>query len=147
MSFSYISLEKFKSSGVANITKADNDARLRQLLENVSDEINQHTRRHFYSVTQTRYFSGNGDTRLMLPGDLISVTSLKEDADRDGSYEVTWATTDYELWPYDADPTGGLTVARPYRGLEVNRRSNGAQDIFVRGQRQYELSGQWGYCG
>ena len=146
MNFSYLSLDQFKSSGVAHIPKADHDTRLRQLLEHVSQEVDRHTRRHFYSVTQTRYLSGTGAARLLLPDDLISVTTLKEDADRDGIYEVTWAATDYELWPYDAAPAGGLALARPYRALEVNRRSNGTQDVFLRGQRQYELAGQWGYC-
>lgn len=145
MTNAYVSLTTFKGSGVLNISGTAEDTRLFQLLEAASRQIDSFTRRHFYSVTATKHLSGNGMRWLLLPHDLIVVTSLKEDTNRDGTHETTWATTDYVLWPHGANPTGGLDVARPFTAIEVDQRSTGAQDVFLPGQQMYELAARWGY--
>ena len=141
----YLSLTAFKSPGVLNITGTGDDGRLLQLLEAASRQVDGVTRRHFYSVTATMRLPGNGMTWLLLPYDLLAVASLREDTDRDGLYETTWAPSDYVLWPHNADPTGGLDDARPFTAIEVDERSTGARDVFLPGQHMYEIAARWGY--
>jgi hypothetical protein len=74
---------------------------------------------------------------------LIAVASIKEDDNGDGSFDTTWATTDYVLAPYNADPTD--QAGRPYQWIEVSQKSNGTQDEFWAGQRNYQIVGTWGY--
>ncbi len=161
MTNAYLSVSDFKGAGVYNISSTVKDARILRLLEDVSRQIDRVTKRWFYSLLQTKYLSVSGSQNfqntvdstlkfggelfVMLTADLIAVTSLKEDTTNDGIYETTWAATDYELFPYDADPTLGLDSSKPYRRIEVNRRSNGNQDVFLRGQKRYEIIANWGY--
>ena len=132
---------------LAELATGDN-ARLLALAEAASRDIENHLGRVFYTHLATRYFSGNGKTKMRLPGDLIAVTTLKEDEDRDGAtFETTWATTDYELGPYHALPTGviGGPFTMPYWWIEVNDRDNGTKSEFGKGQKRFELVGKWGY--
>jgi hypothetical protein len=61
----------------------------------------------------TRIFVGDGYTTLDV-GDLVSVTTIKIDTDRDGSFadETALAATDYELLPLNA---GDGSEPGPYR--------------------------------
>lgn len=123
------------------------DGRVRTLIEAVTRDVDGYCNRSFGPLVATRYFSGNGKGCLLLPWDLIAITTLKEDEDRDGTFETTWATTDYELAPYDNDPTGqaDLETTRPYWAIEVNERSNGDKSSFPRGQKRFEVVGKFGY--
>ena len=145
MSQTYMGLQTFKQA--INHKQDENDVVLLQLLEGVSRQIDDLLRRRFYPTIETKYFSGNGRKVLDLPiaWDLISVTTLKEDSNQDGTYDTTWATSDYVLGPYDADPTSGPNPS-PYEWLEVDIRDSGNQDYFIRAQRAYELVGKFGYC-
>ena len=142
----YVSLDTFKDRGSLNILgSTDNDRHLR-LLEAVSREWDGFTRRSFFSHLDTRYFSGNGRTRFLFPEwDIIAITTLKEDDNGNGTYNVVWSSTDYELWPYEANPTGKTDRSRPYEAIEVNLRSNGSQDVFLKGQKRYEVVARFGY--
>ena len=145
MSNPYLTLTEFKGSGIANMPLDTDDTRLLRLLEDVSRQIDKWCQRVFYLYLQAMEFSGNNGIALYLPADLVAVTTLKEDTNRDAVFETTWATADYDLWPYNADPAGGRDNSTPYRRLEVNLRTNGNQDVFLVGQRMYELTGKWGY--
>ena len=105
------------------------DDKLFQLLLAVSVLVEGYCDRHFYPLTTTRAFDGPADARLTVP-DLISVTSLKSDDDDDGTYETTWATTDYELIPLNAEPTQHWGA--PHHALRVLTR--GTKQQFDRGQ-------------
>ncbi len=142
----YVSLDTFKERGALDVRGSTDDGRHLNLLEAVSRELDGVMRRHIYSLTATRYFSGNGKTRYLFPDwDIIAITSLKEDDNGDGTYNIIWSSSDYELWPYDADPTGETDRSRPYEALEVNLRSNGSQDVFLKGQKGYEITARFGY--
>jgi len=141
----YVSLATVKSTGLLNISGTGDDARLRDLIEAVSRNIDAYVQREFFSQIRTLYFSGNGKLRMRLPLDLVSITSLTEDTDGDDVYDNTWATTDYDLWPYDASPTAKIDVARPYTAIEVNERTNGTETQFGRGQKRFKLTGIFGY--
>src|SRR3990167_10966476 len=110
----YVSLATVKGAGLLNISGTGDDARLRDLIEAVSRNLDDYLRREMFSQLRTLYLSGNGKARMPLPLDLVSISSLTEDTDGNDTYETTWAVTDYELWPYDASPTAKIDVARPY---------------------------------
>ena len=134
----YVTLDTIKS--LQGFDATTDDARLRQMIEAITRDVDGYVNREgFGSRVATRYFSGNGSACMLLPWDLIAVTTLKEDADGDGVYEETWASTDYELAPYDAAPTGhaDLEATRPYWQVAVNERTTGEQSAFARGQKRF----------
>ena len=138
----YGDLTKLKDDSLlqdpANGTGDDDE--LFQLLLASSEAVDRYCNRHFYALTTTRYFDGDGKPDLLVP-DLISVTTLKEDGDEDLTYETTWASTDYHLMPHNAEPS------TPWGGphTRITVRKQGPQSAFAAGQRNYELVGVWGY--
>ncbi len=141
MTNAYADLTTLKSSGVLNITGTGFDTRLRELLVTGSRLIDRYCNRHFYVLVATRKFDGDGGTKLPVP-DLISVTSLKTDDNKDRTFETTWAATDYLLYPPNADPTkewGG-----PYSRVLVDTEA-GSEDVFTQGLQTVQIDGKWGY--
>jgi len=116
------------------------DDELFQLLLAVSAMVDGYCNRHFYPRTATLTFAGPADPELALP-DLVSLTSLESDDDDDGTFETTWASTDYELVPQNASPTEHW--GRPYHTLRV--LSRGTKQRFERGHSRYRVAGVWGY--
>lgn len=142
MANSYVTLDTLKGTGALNITGTAYDARLRALMEAVSRQVDSYCNRVFYFYTQAKTFDGNGGQDLLIP-DLIAVGTLREDNNNDGTLDTTWAAADYIKEPQNAAPTqewGG-----PYSWLRVNPNSNGSQDVFQRGDQNYQLTGTWGY--
>ena len=146
----YLTLDALKSTGGLNITGTAYDSRLLILLENISRQVDRYTNRVFYPWSGTQMFSGDGSTLMLVP-DLISVTSIKEDENEDGTFEVTWAGsgiggTDFFLTPFQNQPSSTIEqIAKPFTGVVVNSNSNGTQDEFIYGMRNYEIVGTWGY--
>ena len=116
------------------------DDELFQLLLAISALVDSYCNRHFYALTTTRTFDGPADTQLTIP-DLISATSVKSDDDDDGTYETTWATTDYQLVPLNSEPSQHWGSS--FHGLRV--LSRGTKQRLERGQARYEIVGIWGY--
>lgn len=67
----------------------------------VSRWIDQYCTRAFYRDAGTRTFIPDCIGELDC-GDLVSVTTLKTDSAGDGTFETTWAASDYQLLPHDA---------------------------------------------
>lgn len=124
-------------------TSTASDTRLRTLAENVSRQLDRHLNRRVHSYVGTFYYGGDGSTSLIVQ-DLVAVTSLKEDDNNDGTFNSSWAAADYVLTPFNADPTSEFR-ATPYTVILVRQASTGTQDVFLRGQRNYEIVGTWGY--
>ena len=146
MANSYVTLDVFKSSGVLNITGTGDDARLLALLESVSRLIDRYCNRHFYVLSATRKFDGDGTQSLLLP-DLVSVdaSGLKTDDNKDRTFETTWAATDYLLLPSNADPATAMNPqSRPYSRLEVDTDA-GTKADWPAGRQTVQIAGQWGY--
>jgi hypothetical protein len=76
---------------------------------------------------------------LVLVEDLLTVTTLKTDADGDRTYESTWAATDYDLEPYNA---ARLSPARPY--TRIVTAPNGVY-TFPNIRKGIEIAGSWGF--
>ena len=146
MANSYISLDVFKNSGVLNITGSGDDTRLLALLESVSRLIDRYCNRHFYVLSATRKFDGDGVQSMLVP-DLISVDAngLKTDDNKDRTFETTWATTDYLLMPSNADPVvSGNPLSRPYTHVEVDTDA-GTKADWPAGRQTVQIAGQWGW--
>ena len=142
MANAYISVAGIKQAAALNIQGTAYDTRLRQLAENVSRQVDRYCNRVFFFYTEIKEFSGEGSPRLHIP-DLIAVTTLKEDSNSDGTFDTTWAAADYNKEPANSQPTADW--GHGFTRLEVNIRSNGSQDVFIKDQRNYEITGTWGY--
>ena len=129
MANAYADLTTLKSAGVLNIAGTGSDTRLRELLEATSRLVDRYCNRHFWVRVATLKFDGDGGTELAVQ-DLISVTSLKSDDDKDRSFETTWAATDYLLYPPNADPI--KEWGRPYTRVLVDTEA-GNEDVFTKG--------------
>jgi hypothetical protein len=120
------------------------DAVLSFVIDSVSEWIDQYTDRHFWrdGVTGSevaRTFEATCRYELDI-NDLVSVTAFKTDEAGDGTFETTWAASDYQLLPFNR-PTGG-----PYTKVEVI----GGNLLPIRYGRQgrrdrVQITGIWGW--
>ncbi len=116
------------------------DVALLNLLLAVSEAVDRHCNRHFYALTETRWFDGTGEAVLPLP-DTIAVSSVRSDDDETGDYRTAWQSSEYQLLPLNASPEEHW--GRPYHTLRV--RGNGPRQRFERGSARYEVRGRWGF--
>jgi hypothetical protein len=121
------------------IADTNDDSVLEQLVMAASRMIDEECHRQFYADSQTLVFTAPSPTWLPLP-DLISVTTLKTDEDGDRTYEVTWASTDYDLDPanaqYDAIP-------QPFDAVSVAPNGRYTFPLHARG---VQIVGSWGFA-
>lgn len=114
----YCTLAELKSSDVLNTpATATDDTFLTEIITAVSRAIDNETGRYFYksAAHEIRYFSTRNQERCYV-GDVVSVTALYTDTSvGDRTYPYTWATTDYDLWPYDA---ATASEPEPYRYID-----------------------------
>lgn len=127
----YATLDELKAR--LGLSDTVDDAVLEPVIEAASRLVDSATGRVFYATTETRYFTALND-ELVYVDDLLTVTSLKTDADGDRTYETTWATTDYDLEPYNA---------APYTSIRTAPSGSYGFPTFRRG---VEVTGSWGYC-
>lgn len=142
MPHAYVTVTLLKGTGALNIDGTAYDTRLRQLAEAVSQEIDRYCNRTFQPWDGTLFYSGDGGT-LLLVNDLISVGTLSEDDQMDGTFDTDWASDDYYTLPFNAQPTSEW--GRPITALQVSEKSDGTQDAFLRGNRRYRIIGTYGY--
>lgn len=80
-----------------------NDLKLENVVTSVSRWIDTHCERHFWqtSAGTVRVFDTCDDRLLRLGpyNDIVTLTALKTDDDKDGVFETTWAAGDYQLLP------------------------------------------------
>ncbi len=117
----YATLAEFKAryfpSGVSDTT---DDAVIEGVIEAVSRLIDNYCNRRFFvsASDETRYgtaeFAG-----ILFCDDLASLTSLATDDDGDRVYETTWASTDFDLMPFNAALEG-----KSYAYIEVTPNGN-----------------------
>ncbi len=131
----YVDLTTLRSS--LGITDTTDDAYLRTVAESVSRYIDDYCGgRHFYCLTATKYFTAQAtDTLFLRSDDLLSISTsgLKTDSDGDRTYDETWATTDYDLIPYNSWPKYALETTPE------------GDYTFPGYRRGVEIAGLWGY--
>lgn len=113
------------------------DTILENVIEAASRAIDGFTNRHFFQAAGvTRHYTGEfGD--LLFVDDLVNVTTLTTDEDGDRTYETAWATTDFDLEPFNAADDN-----RPF--TKIRTTPNGVR-AFPRIRRGVEIVGDWGW--
>lgn len=118
---------------------ADDDTIIEQVIEAASRHVDGWCDRRFFQETATvRYYTAEFSDWLPVD-DLVSVTSLETDADGDRVYEDSWASTDYDLEPYNA---ALANIARPYTSLRVTPDGDYAFPTIRKGVK---ITGTWGW--
>jgi len=136
MPHAYLGLATLKTT--LDVSGTSLDARLKSVLEGVARSLDSYCGRRFQPYTATHYYRAHSPDCLLLPHDLLSVTSLKTDPDGDRTYPETWATTDYDLMPDNA-----AAERRPYwRIMPTPEGDYGFPAGVARG---VQIAGVWGY--
>ena len=101
----YATLAQVKAA--LRITDTVDDTLLEMATESASRAVDSYTNRVFYSTgtAVTRYYVPR-DSYLCEIDDLVSLTSLATNPD--GNFDVSWASTDYQL-----EPLNGLADSQP----------------------------------
>jgi hypothetical protein len=107
----YATLSDVKAA--ARITDTIDDGLLEMAIESSSRDIDAYTERVFFSTGATavaRVYIPQ-DIYLVETDDIISVTTLKSDSTGNGTFDITWASKDYQL-----EPLNGLAggIATPF---------------------------------
>uniref|UniRef100_A0A6M3KCS9 Putative head-tail connector n=2 Tax=viral metagenome TaxID=1070528 RepID=A0A6M3KCS9_9ZZZZ len=126
--------------GVLGITTTTDDTVMRKIVESASRSIDQYTNRTFIAYTGTKVF--NGSRELWIP-DLLSISAsgLKTDDNDDGTYENTWATTDYIEYGVGIEDT-----LNTYPRIRLETNPNGDYNSFASGVKKgVQIAGLWGY--
>ncbi len=135
---SYATLTELKA--ILGVSSTTDDIPMRKIIEAASRAIESYCNRRFYCTSETKYF--DGAITLWIP-DLLSINSsgLKTDEDSDGTFENTFATTDYFLYGGGLEDSLNLY---PRTRIEIN--PNGDYSSFANGVKKgVEIAGTWGY--
>jgi len=133
---SYLSFEEFRAR--TRSTTTGNDAAIQAVLKSASQSIEGHCGQQFNKSDEdtTKIVTSRCWDLLDVPP-LVSVTTVETDGNGDGTYETTWETTDFDLFPYDA-----ADILKPY--LQI-RRSRAGTLRFPTGVRGVRVTGIWGW--
>lgn len=133
----YASRDELKVWLSLDPSDSDFDDLLDKAINAASRGVDKCTRRHFYQVTETRYFSPVTRTFIDLGSynDLVSVTTLATDNDGDGIYETEWDAADYGLFPRNP---AAAPEPRPYRSVS-------AANPALRFTDPTSIEGVWGW--
>jgi len=101
----YCSLADLKAA--LRVQDSIDDSLLELAIESASREIDGYCERVFYSTTGTRVYAPT-NVFTVTTDDIISVTTLKSSSDG-VTYDITWATSDYQLEPLNGVAGGLLT--------------------------------------
>lgn len=110
----YATVADLKVRLAIETTDTSHDTDIGDALDAVSRQIDDHCHRFFYQATATTMYYTAADSRELTVDDLVSVTTLATDDNESRLWGTTWATTDYDLEPYNAALTG-----RPYTVIRV----------------------------
>lgn len=97
-----------------------------------------HTRFYVPTADETRYYTATESGELWPDDDIVSITTLATDDDEDRVYETTWATTDYDLMPFNASLKG-----EPYTHIAIT--PNGRYSFPVGVSKGVKIVGKFGY--
>jgi hypothetical protein len=113
----YATLSEVKAA--ARITDSIDDSLLEMAIESSSRDIDAYTERVFFSTGATavaRVYIPQ-DIYLVETDDIISVTTLKSDSTGNGTFDVTWAVSDFQLEPLNGRAGGIDTPATRIRAI------------------------------
>jgi len=133
----YGTLQTYKDRFGIEDTK--DDTVIEAVITAVSRLIDELCWTRFYTTSsdETRYFTASHGDYLMAELPIVSITTLKTDRDGDRTYETTWATSDYDLMPFNATLDG-----KPYEWIQVT--PNGDYS-FPKTAKGVEIAGKFGW--
>jgi hypothetical protein len=108
----YCTLSDLKAA--LRVQDSIDDSLLELAIESASREIDGYCERVFYSTSATRVYAPT-NIYTVTTDDIISVTTLKSSSDG-VTYDITWATSDYQLEPLNG-VAGGLVT--PYTRIRA----------------------------
>ena len=142
----YATVQALKSRLGLPATDTASDYELHLVCFAASRMVENYTQRVFWRGTsQTRTFTPKDAYCLRLPvfNDLVSVTTLKTDATGDGTFETTWASSDYQLKPVNP---GSAPETRPYTRIDaVGTRTFPLPTLLLARSDRVEVTGVWGW--
>jgi hypothetical protein len=135
----YATLDEFKARHYASSADTTDDTDIEFIIQTASRDIDNYMGRRFYSTSadETRTYQASSPCRVFTD-DLLTITSLKTDEDGDRTYELTWATTDYDLLPENA-----VVDSKPYTYIEIAPQGNYS---FPMHRKAVQIVGTFGYC-
>jgi hypothetical protein len=135
----YATLAEYKAWNTIDTTNASDDVVIEQIIESISRQIDSICGRVFYVTTATVRYFNTDDSDVLYTDDISAATSfeLATDIDGDGIYETVWASTDYNLLPYQ------ITRGWPYNGIE--RAVNSVYSLS-RAPRGNKVTALWGWA-
>lgn len=143
----YATVDELKSRLSIPATNTSFDDELTDALNSASEEIERYCNRQFNkaaSATARKYFP---ESLYCLNVDDFHTTTgliIKTDLGGDGTFETTWASTDYELYPTDGVING--QIGWPFSRIDAVA----AQEFprVYRGERalRVEVTAQWGWA-
>jgi hypothetical protein len=118
----YATVAALKSRLGGGIDHDRDDYELHTACFAASRMVEHYCQRFFYRTTsEARTFAPHNPYLLKLPefNDLVSVTTFKTDTSGNGTFDVTWASTDYQLLP--VNPSAGAEQ-KPYTKVKALAR-------------------------
>jgi hypothetical protein len=115
----YATLAEVKAAARIPSSDTIDDALLELSIESASRDLDAYTERVFYSTgatAVTRVYIPQ-DIYLVETDDIISVTTLKSDSTGNGTFDITWAATDFQLEPLNGRAGGIDTPATRIRAI------------------------------
>ena len=106
----YCTLNYLKASLRIPVSDTIDDDLLELAIESASRDIDQASERFFYSSDETRIFMPQ-DSLNTVTDDLSAVTAIKTSSAANGTFDVTWTSSDYQLMPLNGI-AGGMVL--PY---------------------------------
>jgi hypothetical protein len=134
----YTDLDTYKS--YFEIGDHDDDASLERVIEAVSRAIDNICWQRFFTTAadETRFYTAERADTLDPPDRIVSINTLKTDADGDRTYEDTWTVdTDFDLLPYNAVLDG-----IPYHSIVITPNGNYRFPTTPKG---IEIDGKFGW--
>lgn len=115
------------------ITGTTDDSRLLAYLEGASRVIDRFCNGHFYIKSETQYYDGIVPLQI---NDLLSIDTngLTTDEDGDATFENTFATTDYILYPLNTFPK-----------TKIELSADSDYGNFGYPKKGCSIAGKWGY--
>jgi hypothetical protein len=133
----YCTLTEIKAR--LGVTVSTYDTILENVVEAVSRQFDAWCKRRFFTTSndEDRYYDANTNQHVRTD-DIVSITSLATDENGDRVYERTWASTDYDLLPYNA-----ALDSLPYNRIEVSPLG---RYRFPLHSKAIKLSGKFGFA-
>ena len=136
----YATLAELRAKLAFGATNTASDTQLEQIIEASSRWVDKYTNRRFYGAAETRYYTAEDGYEIQVD-DLTSITALKTDEDGNGTFETTWATTQYNL-KYGENYNAALD-SKPYTQIEISESSGKEFPVAIR--RGVLVQGVFGY--